>query len=53
VAIADLKGFVDAKSDELASRIIAVIQEHTGGGDLSDDRLVAAIKRALREGMGS
>ncbi len=53
VAIADLKGFVDAKSDELASRIIAVIQEHTGAADLSDDRLVAAIKRALREGMGS
>jgi hypothetical protein len=52
VAIADLKGFVDAKTDELASRIIAVIQEHTGAADLSDDRLVAAIKRALREGMG-
>ena len=52
VAIADLKGFVDAKSDELASRIIAVIQEYSGGTDLSDDRLVAAIKRALREGLG-
>ena len=52
VAIADLKGFLNAKSDELASRIIAVIQEHTGGAELSDDRLVAAIKRALREGMG-
>jgi hypothetical protein len=52
VAIADLKGFLSAKSDELASRIIAVIQEHTGGTDLTDDRLVAAIKRALREGLG-
>ncbi|HEY2958550.1 MAG TPA: hypothetical protein VGM21_10140 [Actinomycetota bacterium] len=52
VAIADLKGFVDAKNDELASRIIAVIQEYSVGGDLPDDRLVAAIKRALREGMG-
>jgi hypothetical protein len=52
VAIADLKGFVDAKSDELASRIIAVIQEYTVGGEPTDDRLVAAIKRALREGLG-
>jgi hypothetical protein len=51
-AIADLKTFVNTKTDELASRIIAVIQEHTGGTDLTDDRLVAAIKRALREGMG-
>jgi hypothetical protein len=51
-AIADLKSFVNTKSDELATRIIAVIQEHTGGTDLTDDRLVAAIKRALREGMG-
>jgi hypothetical protein len=51
-AVADLKRFVDAKTDELASRIIAVIQEHSGGTDLTDDRLVAAIKRALREGMG-
>jgi hypothetical protein len=51
-AIADLKSFVNTKTDELASRIIAVIQEHTGGTDLTDDRLVAAIKRALREGMG-
>ena len=49
---ADLKSFVNTKTDELASRIIAVIQEHTGGTDLTDDRLVAAIKRALREGMG-
>lgn len=52
VAIADLKGFVSAKGDELASRIIAVIQEHTGMAEVSDDRLVAAIKRALREGLG-
>lgn len=52
VAIADLKGFLSAKSDELASRIVAVIQEHTGAAEVSDDRLVAAIKRALREGMG-
>jgi hypothetical protein len=52
VAIADLKGFLNAKTDELARRIIAVIQEHTGVAELSDDRLVAAIKRALREGMG-
>lgn len=52
VAIADLKGFLSAKSDELASRIVAVIQEHTGAGEVSDERLVAAIKRALREGMG-
>ena len=46
VAIADLKGFVDAKNDELASRIIAVIQEYSVGGDLPDDRLVAAIPNA-------
>jgi hypothetical protein len=52
VAIADLKGFLSAKSDELASRIVAVIQEHAGAADVSDERLVAAIKRALREGMG-
>jgi hypothetical protein len=52
VAIADLKGFLSAKTDELASRIIAVIQEHSGGSDVTDERLVAAIKRALREGLG-
>jgi hypothetical protein len=52
VALSDLKNLITAKSDELASRIIAVVQEHSGAADLSDDRLVAAIKRALREGLG-
>jgi hypothetical protein len=44
---------VDA-GEELAVRVIAVVERHVDdGGSLHDERLVAAVKRALAEGVGA
>jgi hypothetical protein len=48
------RALVEANGDQIAARVIAVVEQHVlDGGSLSDERLVAAVKRVLREGLGA
>ena len=52
-AVAGARALVEASGDQIAAKVIAVVEQHVvGGGSLADERLVAAVKRALKEGLG-
>jgi len=53
-AVARARALVDARGDQIAARVLAVVEQHVvSGGDLTDERLVTAVKRALSEGLGA
>jgi len=50
---ADGTGRTGRGVEEVAARVLAVVEQHmVDGGSLADERLVAAVKHALRESLG-